>query len=150
VGRRPYFLAHMHIEDEEAPASVSCKPLVVPAEQVTGVIDQGTFRRRGVFRSAWPVGYSVGKASERIRSLPDASSIGVRRIEGAGTPGGGGLWPVIASRIRFASVVSWSRLKTTDWELGGASVGSTGPSRVSVSSVIHVTDEIRHHQLGEL
>jgi hypothetical protein len=37
-----------------------------------------------VLKSAWPVGYNVGKAMAKIRSL---SSMGVSRMEGAGRPG---------------------------------------------------------------
>jgi hypothetical protein len=106
------------------------------------------FQSRGVFKSAWPVRYRVGKASERISSLPDASSIGICRIDGAGRPAGSSLQPVISSRIRLASVVSWSRLKTADSEVGGVSPGSTGvsvcstdPSSLRASSVIYITDE---------
>ena len=49
-----------------------------------------------MFKSAWPVGYKVGKASDKIRSFPDASSIGVHRIEGAGMYEGSGFRPVIS------------------------------------------------------
>ena len=55
-------------------------------------------------------------------------------------PRGGGLQPAISLRIRLASVVLWSRLKTADWELGGLSAGLTGLSRLRVLSVIDITD----------
>jgi hypothetical protein len=55
-----------------------------------------TCRTRGVFKSATPVGYSVGKAIAKILSFPAASSIGVDRTSGAGRPGGVRLSPEIS------------------------------------------------------
>ena len=52
---------------------------------------RGMFCNQGVFRSAWPVGYRVRKASDRIRSLLDALSIGVCQIDRAERPVIGGL-----------------------------------------------------------
>jgi len=43
----------------------------------------------------------------------------------------------LTGRLDGLPVVSWSRLNATDWELGRASVGSAGPSRPRVSSVIY-------------
>ena len=65
---------------------------------------------RGV-QSARPVGYNVGKAIAKIRSLLDASSIGVMRIDCDGRLGGEGYRPVIP----------WTIMPE-----GGATEGTTG------------------------
>ena len=93
----------------------------------------------------------------KIRSLPDASSMGVCRIDGAGTPVGGAFRPVISCRIRSASVVLVLRFKTTDCELGGAGapVGKPesscagGSSGLIVSSVMDITDEETSSLIGK-
>src|SRR5580692_8362171 len=60
-----------------------------------------------------------------MRSLPEASSIGVCRIEGAGRPGGKS-WPASPRMIRSASVVVTLRFGTIDWVLGGGESSETG------------------------
>jgi hypothetical protein len=56
----------------------------------------------------------VGKAIAKIRSLLDASSIGVMRIDGAGRLGGESFRPVISWTIISISVVVMFRFGTID------------------------------------
>src|SRR5580692_9606437 len=65
-----------------------------------------------------------------MRSLPEASSIGVCRIEGAGRPGGKS-WPASPRMIRSASVVVTLRFGTIDWVLGEGGSSGTGGDEIS-------------------
>jgi hypothetical protein len=71
---------------------------------------------------------SVGKAMAKILSLPDASSIGVERMEGAGIPGGTASRPEISCKIRSASVAVNLHLgpSTGSWEGGDWGFGGLG------------------------
>ena len=60
VGYRPYPLVHIYIKDEEVPTGISGKPLVVPIEQVTGIIDQGDVPEPGciqIYLACWIEGW---------------------------------------------------------------------------------------------
>ena len=73
-----------------------------------------TFQSRRAFRSAWLVGYNIGKAIVKICSLLDVLLIGVYRIDRARTPVGRALRPIISYKMRSASIVLMLRFKTTD------------------------------------
>ena len=74
--------------------------------------------------------------------------ISIYRINKASKPARSSLQLIIFSRIRLASVVSWSRLKIADSEVGKVfislirvSVYFTDLSSLKVSSIIYIIDK---------
>ena len=76
----------------------------------------------------------------KIWSLPEASSIGVCRIKGAGIPNGGSR-PASCCIIRSASVAVTFRFGTIDWVLGEGELSEIGEGSSETEGRLFETGE---------